>query len=63
MGDFSPGATYTLMTRIGSAVAVTQGYGEFAPALDGPDPGVVADLREPLDELAPRLCVFTEAGC
>ncbi len=40
-----------------------QGYGEYAPAVDGPDAEVVANLREPLDELAPRLCVFTEAGC
>ena len=61
--DFGNGGLYTLVTRIGSAVAFSQGYGEYAPAVEGPDAEVVANLREPLDELAPRLCVFTEAGC
>ena len=61
--DFGLGGTYTLAVRIGNAISVSQGYGEVAPAVDGPDAEVVADLREPLDELAPRLCVFTEAGC
>ena len=61
--DFGLGGTYTLVVRIGNAIAVSQGYGEVAPAVDGPDADVVAGLREPLDELAPRLCVFTDAGC
>ncbi len=61
--DFGTGGQYTAMARVGSAVIFAQSYGEYGPALDGPDADVVADLREPLDELAPRLCVFTEAGC
>ena len=61
--DFGLGGTYTLAVRVGNAIAVSQGYGEVAPAVDGPDAEVVADLRGPLDQLAPRLCVFTAAGC
>ena len=51
--DFGLGGTYTLVVRIGNAIAVSQGYGEVAPALDGPDAEVVANLRDPLDELRP----------
>lgn len=58
----SAGATL-LLTRRGSAVAVRYAAGGSAVPPFTVDPGVVAAVRPPLDELAPRLCLWTVAGC
>lgn len=62
-GGFGPGGDYTLVAQRGTAVAVSSGYGEWAPGYPDPDPSAVAAYREPLDQLAPELCVFTTDGC
>lgn len=62
-GGYGPGGEYTLVVQRGTAIAVSAGYGEWAPGYPEPDPSAVAAYREPLDQLAPELCVFTADGC
>lgn len=62
-GGYGPGGEYTLAVQRGTAVAVSAGYGNWAPGYPAPDPSAVAVYREPLDQLAPDLCVFTAEGC
>ncbi|GAB4064818.1 hypothetical protein GCM10028777_12320 [Angustibacter speluncae] len=62
-GGYGPGGEYTLVVQRGTAIAVSAGYGEWAPGYPDPDPSAVAAYREPLDQLAPELCVFTADGC
>lgn len=62
-GGYGPGGDYTLAVQRGTAIAVSAGYGEWSPGYPTPDPSAVAAYREPLDRLAPELCVFTADGC
>lgn len=62
-GGYDTGGDYTLAVRTGTAVTVSGGYAEWPPGYPTPDPGAVAEYRAALDALAPRLCVFTDAGC
>lgn len=57
------GQSHLLLARIGSAVAVRYSASSFATPPFGLDAEVVAGLRVPLDELAPRMCVWTADGC
>lgn len=57
------GGEYLLMARTGSAVMISEGYREWQPAVDSPNPGAVEEHRKPLDTMAPHMCVFTVDGC
>jgi len=56
---------YVLVARTGNAVVVTTlgGAGALPPGPDGPDPSVLATLRQAPDDLAPQLCEFGSQGC
>ncbi len=60
---YGPGGEYWLAVQRGTAVVVSGGDGAWAPGYPTPDPSAVAAYREPLDRLAPELCVFTAGGC
>lgn len=53
-----------LVARVGSAVATLYVSSEYF--LEPPyavDPDVVEAVRGPLDDIAPRMCSWTVAGC
>lgn len=57
-----PAATYWLLVRTGTGVAVVGSAAEYASP-QVPDPGVVASLVERVRPIAAELCRYTEAGC
>ena len=62
-GPSGRAGTYTLVTARRSGRRHRAGLRRARARLDQADPDVVAEYRVPLDQLAPRLCLFTEAGC